>query len=92
MRMVASQSNPWGGRRPDQGHDCDSYNTLEIETDADTAKGQSGGPLWGVFSGDRRVIGTLNGHEDMFAEPTSNVFAGGTGLVELVRWGRNNWG
>jgi hypothetical protein len=72
--------------------DGDSHDTLEVETRADIASGQSGGPLWGVFEGGQRhIIGTLSGHEDNFAEPTSNVFAGGNGLVELIRWGRDNW-
>jgi V8-like Glu-specific endopeptidase len=71
--------------------DSDSYDTLEVETQADIASGQSGGPLWGVFAGDRRVIGTLSGREDNFAEAKNSLFAGGNGLVRLIRWGRDNW-
>ena len=72
--------------------DSDSYDTLEIETRADIASGQSGGPLWGVFEGDRRVIGTLSGREDNFGEETNSLFAGGNGLLQLIRWGRDHWG
>lgn len=72
--------------------DSDSFDTMEVETDADIASGQSGGPLWGMFNGDPQIIGTLAGHEDLFADNTSNLFAGGNGLVQLVIWGRENWG
>jgi len=88
-----------GGQRPTfelgisvHDDDSDSYDTLEIETKADGASGQSGGPLWGVFrNGGHQVIGTLSGIEDNFAEAKNTLFAGGNGLVNLVRWGRDNW-
>ncbi|MET0429953.1 MAG: trypsin-like serine protease, partial [Microvirga sp.] len=64
--------------------DSDSYDTLEVETRADSASGQSGGPLWGVFrDGGQQIIGTLSGIEDNFAEPKNTLFAGGNGLVNL---------
>ncbi|MBW4621788.1 MAG: trypsin-like serine protease [Cyanosarcina radialis HA8281-LM2] len=72
--------------------DSDSYDTLEVETQADIASGQSGGPLWGVFNDQRQIIGTLSGREDNFAEEKNSLFAGGNGLVRLIDWGRNNWG
>jgi len=72
--------------------DSDSYDTLEVETKADIGSGQSGGPLWAVFSGgQRQIIGTLSGREDNFGEPKNSLFAGGNGLVSLVRWGRDNY-
>jgi V8-like Glu-specific endopeptidase len=88
-----------GGQRPTfelgisvHDDDSDSYDTLEVETKADSASGQSGGPLWGVFrDGGHQVIGTLSGIEDNFAEPKNSLFAGGNGLVNLIRWGRDNW-
>jgi len=71
--------------------DDDDYDTVELETDADIASGQSGGPLWAVFDGDnRQIIGVLSGREDATFE-SSNIFAGGSGLNGLVRWGRDNW-
>ncbi len=93
---------PWdfsmGGHRPTfelgiavRDDDGDSFDTLEVETRADSGSGQSGGPLWGVFGGDRQVIGTLSGIEDNFGEPKNTLFAGGNGLVNLIRWGRENW-
>jgi V8-like Glu-specific endopeptidase len=73
--------------------DSDSYDTLELETRADIASGQSGGPLWGRWaSGGNQIIGTLSGREDNFAEEKNSLFAGGTGLSRLCRWGRDNWG
>ena len=73
--------------------DSDSYGTLEVETRADIASGQSGGPLWSRFNdGQRRIIGTLSGREDNFAEAKNSLFAGGSGMVRLVRWARDNWG
>jgi V8-like Glu-specific endopeptidase len=71
--------------------DTDDYDTVELETNADTASGQSGGPLWAVFKdGGNQIIGVLSGNEDGTLE-TSNVFAGGNGLVNLVTWGRQTW-
>jgi V8-like Glu-specific endopeptidase len=72
--------------------DSDSFGTLEVETDADIASGHSGGPLWGLYDGDRRIIGTLSGHEDKFLDNNNSLFAGGNGLVRLVKWARDNWG
>ena len=71
--------------------DGDSYNTLELETNADTASGQSGGPLWAIFKdGGHQILGVLSGNQNGLWE-TTNIFAGGSGLNSLVRWGRNNW-
>ena len=73
--------------------DGDSYDTLEVETQADSASGQSGGPLWGVFpEGGHQIIGTASGYEDNFGQRLSTVFAGGNGLVNLIRWARETWG
>lgn len=70
--------------------DSDNYDTYELETDADIASGQSGGPLWGVWNdGGQQIIGVLSGHES--SPETTNIFAGGSGLNSLVKWGRDNW-
>ncbi len=72
--------------------DDDDYDTVELETDADIASGQSGGPLWAIFNdGGHQIIGVLSGRDNDFLE-SSNVFAGGNGLNALVTWGRANWG
>jgi V8-like Glu-specific endopeptidase len=71
--------------------DNDDFDTVELETDADIASGQSGGPLWAVFNdGGPQIIGVLSGREDATFE-SSNVFAGGSGLNGLVSWGREHW-
>jgi V8-like Glu-specific endopeptidase len=72
--------------------DSDDYSTLELETKADIASGQSGGPLWGVFDGHRRIVGVLSGRQNDWDEPKNSLFAGGNGLLNLARWGRQNWG
>jgi V8-like Glu-specific endopeptidase len=72
--------------------DDDDFDTVELETDADIASGQSGGPLWAIFNdGGHQIVGVLSGRDDDFLE-SSNVFAGGSGLNALVKWGRDNWG
>jgi V8-like Glu-specific endopeptidase len=71
--------------------DGDSFDTYELETDADIASGQSGGPLWGVWTdGGHQIIGVLSGNEN--DSEYTNIFAGGSGLNSLVKWGRDNWG
>lgn len=71
--------------------DDDDFDTVELETDADIASGQSGGPLWAIFKdGGHQIVGVLSGRDDDFLE-SSNVFAGGSGLNSLVSWGRKNW-
>jgi V8-like Glu-specific endopeptidase len=70
--------------------DSDNFDTVELETDADIASGQSGGPLWAIFQdGGHQIIGVLSGHES--GNETTNIFAGGNGLNSLVKWGRDNW-
>jgi V8-like Glu-specific endopeptidase len=70
--------------------DSDSFNTVELETDADVASGQSGGPLHGYWDdGGFQIVGVLGGH---MPDENDNVFAGGSGLNALVKWGRDTWG
>ncbi len=67
---------------------------LEIEHRADTADGNSGGPLFGVWpDGFPYVIGTHSGYE-YHSHPdyeNHNVAAGGKGMVNLINWARNTW-
>ena len=70
--------------------DNDDHDTVELETDADVASGQSGGPIHGYFdNGGFQIVGVLGGN---ISDESSNVFAGGSGLNALVKWGRDNWG
>ena len=100
--VFAHVGYPWdfspSGQRPIfelgiavEDDDSDDYDTLELETRADGGSGQSGGPLWGLWGDQHQVIGTLAGVEDNFGEAKNMCFAGGNGLVELIRWGRDNW-
>jgi V8-like Glu-specific endopeptidase len=69
----------------------------ELEFFADIGPGNSGGPVFGFWDDGPRVIGTISGGEYDFdlSDYTFggiNVSAGGKALVDLVRFGRNNWG
>jgi hypothetical protein len=77
--------------------DTDSFGSLELETESDTASGMSGGPLFGFFDDGPHIIGVSSGRE---TEPEVNfssftdvhtVFAGGSPMVRLVRWAQQNW-
>jgi hypothetical protein len=63
---------------------------IEIETDAFTSGGWSGGPLWGWVNGPR-VIGIASGLDWDWPDPERSVFAGGPALVNLVKHGWANW-
>lgn len=64
---------------------------VELEYKADTSDGNSGGPVFGWWSGSPYVIGTHSGGEDNFGEPKQNVAAGGSALSSLIKWARDNW-
>lgn len=97
-----------GGQRPSfQGSitsfdtDGDSNGGLEIETRGDLTPGNSGGPMFGWWSGDPRLIGVVSGQEEdwtpgywpwEWADTTrGNVIAGGSGFTGMMAWGRTNW-
>jgi V8-like Glu-specific endopeptidase len=68
------------------------FHTMELETFCDSESGQSGGPLFAFWGGDPYIVGVLSGYETEFAYtfPASftashNVFAGGPGMVGMVR-------
>lgn len=97
-----------GGQRPSfQGSitsddtDGDSNSGLEIETKADLTPGNSGGPMFGWWNGDPRLIGVVSGQEEEWSPgfwpwewadtELTNVIAGGSGFTNLMAWGRTNW-
>jgi V8-like Glu-specific endopeptidase len=97
-----------GGQRPSfQGSvssfdsDSDSNGGLEIETKADITGGNSGGPMFGWWSGDPRLIGVVSGEEEDWSPgpwpwdwgdvERGNVIAGGSGFTNMMAWGRTNW-
>ncbi len=72
--------------------------SLELEHYGDAGRGDSGGPLFGWWGGDPRIIGTLSGDEVSsggifgIGDEDHNVHAGGPALVRLVRHARDAWG
>ena len=97
-----------GGQRPSfQGSvtsfdtDGDSHGGLEIETRGDLTPGNSGGPMFGWWSGDPRLIGVVSGQEEDWSPgfwpwewgdvERGNVVAGGSGFTNMMAWGRANW-
>lgn len=97
-----------GGQRPSfQGSitsfdtDGDSNGGLEIETRGDVTPGNSGGPMFGWWNGDPRLIGVVSGEEEDWSPgfwpwewadtERGNVIAGGSGFTNLMAWGRTNW-
>lgn len=63
---------------------------LEIEHHGDTSDGNSGGPLFGFWpDGFPYVIGAHSGF-DADDREENNIAAGGTAMVELIRWAKQN--
>jgi V8-like Glu-specific endopeptidase len=54
-----------------------------MRTFLDTGGGQSGGPLYGDFNGDFKIVGVVSG-----GGSDNNVFGGGPALGKLIEWGR----
>jgi V8-like Glu-specific endopeptidase len=81
--------------------DGDSNGGLEIETKADMTPGNSGGPMFGWWNGDPRLVGVVSGQEEDWSPgfwpwdwgdtERGNVVAGGSGFTNLMAWGRTNW-
>jgi len=81
--------------------DGDSNGGLEIETRADLTPGNSGGPMFGWWDGDPRLIGVVSGQEEDWTPggwpwewgdtTKGNVIAGGSGFTNMMAWGRTNW-
>lgn len=99
---VASGQRPsWQGSVSSFDSDSDSNGGLEIETEADITGGNSGGPMFGWWNGDPRLIGVVSGEEEDWSPgfwpwewggvERGNVIAGGSGFTNLMAWGRTNW-
>jgi hypothetical protein len=73
--------------------DNDGNDSRELEVDYNVAfgGGWSGGPLWGWFDGDAKVIGIKSGYEADGWDPVRGVFAGGRPMVDLVKFGWAHW-
>ncbi len=67
----------------------------EVEYEADSSAGNSGGPVFGFWSGAPYCIATHSGGSKTtflwWTLEDTNVGAGGGALNALVSWARNNW-
>ena len=81
---------------PIQDDDSDG-NADELEFEADSTPGDSGGPVFGFWSGEAwpSAVGTDSGGvKETFLWWTiedTNVAAGGAAMVNLISWARTNW-
>lgn len=64
-------------------HCWSSWCSVQLQTQCDTNKGQSGGPLYGTFSGAPSVIGVVSAGNNI-----SNKFAGGSLLPTIINHAR----
>jgi hypothetical protein len=91
---INSERPSWQGSVSIFDDDSDDNGGEELETRADMSPGNSGGPLWGWWGNEPRLIGVVSGEEYDSAFPSGewgNVVAGGSGFHNLVSWGRTNW-
>jgi hypothetical protein len=86
-------------RDDDDGDDISvdgtSYDTTQVESDADEASGASGSPLWGWWDGSPYVIGVHHGVErdgTIWGTETLSCASGGAGFTQACAWGRRLWG
>ncbi len=86
-------------RDDDDGDDIelagDTYDTTQVESDADEASGASGSPLFAWFGeGNPCAVGVHSGSTDDWTVGGTETWAcaaGGDGLVAIVNWARDNW-
>lgn len=86
-------------RDDDDGDDINvngsTYDTTQVESDADEASGESGAPLWGWWADGPYAIGVHHGVEHdgtIFGTETLSCASGGDGFVAAAGWGRGMWG
>nr|WP_296774264.1 trypsin-like peptidase domain-containing protein [Rhodococcus sp. (in: high G+C Gram-positive bacteria)] len=63
---------------------------LEFALRTDVGPGWSGGPLW-QHTANPYVAGIYSGREKDGLDPTRHVFAAGSAMVDLVKFGLANW-
>jgi V8-like Glu-specific endopeptidase len=75
--------------------DDSSGDADELEYYADATAGDSGGPVFGFWSGIPYAIGTHSGGEKTtflwWTIEDDNAAAGGSAMVDLILWARGNW-
>jgi V8-like Glu-specific endopeptidase len=99
--VAGAQRPSFQGSVTSDDTDGDSNGGLEIETKADLTPGNSGGPMFGWWDGDPRLIGVVSGQEEEWSPgfwpwdwadtELTNVIAGGSGFTNMMAWGRTNW-
>lgn len=79
----------------DIGVDGNTWDTTQVESDADEGSGASGAPLWGQWGDQFHAIGVHHGVEHdgtVWGTETLSCASGGDGFVAAATWGRNMWG
>jgi hypothetical protein len=72
-----------------------TYDTTQVESDADEASGVSGAPLWGWWDDGPYAIGVHHGVEHdgtIFGTETLSCASGGAGFTQAASWARGMWG
>lgn len=75
--------------------DGHSYDTTQVESDADEASGVSGAPLWGWWDDGPYAIGVHHGVERDGTVSGTEILScasGGDGFTQAAAWGRRLWG
>ena len=92
-----------GGNRPSFQNgipvldDDSDGGALELEHHGDATGGDSGGPFFAWWTDGPYAIGTTSGGERIsggflgIGDEDNNIEAGGGAMVDLVKWGRQNW-
>jgi V8-like Glu-specific endopeptidase len=77
--------------------DDEDGDAQEIEHHGDSSPGESGGPMFGFWNDGPHAIGTTSGGETIsggifgIGNEDNNIAAGGSAMVDLVRWAQTNW-
>ena len=86
-------------RDDDDGDNIDvnggTYDTTQVESNADEASGASGSPLWGWWADGPYAIGVHHGVErdgTISGTEILSCASGGDGFVAAAHWGRSMWG
>jgi hypothetical protein len=94
-RSLTSMSAQFGIAVRDDGDDIevdgDSYDTTQVESDADEASGASGSPLFAWWDGSPYAIGVHHGVERDGTISGTEIYAcasGGDGFTQATHWAR----
>jgi hypothetical protein len=77
--------------------DDEDGDAQQLEHHGDSSPGESGGPMFGFWNDGPHAIGTTSGGETIsggflgIGNEDNNIAAGGNAMVDLVKWGLNNW-